>query len=193
MRFLLCFLSNGIGRLPFLCFCQLCSLSSCEVGKTGSTSVPRPIRGSFWVSRCGRTGTWSVCLPPPAGVLPLEPGPAQRLGPSGAGRRASAAGPGPPRVNGAQTASFCCPAQGVPPPWIRPCWPGGAPLPGRGLVRTVTGQTRSEQDARSPHCGRVEPLLGQHPLEAAPLLGFPVRGTRCPGLAPSVCCLSLRP
>lgn len=144
VRFLLCFLFNGIGRLPFLCFCQLCSLGSCEVGKTGSTSVPRPIRGSFWVSRCGRTGTRSVCAPPPAGVLLLEPGPAQRSGLVGAGRRASVAGPGPPRVDGVQTASFCRPAQGVPPPWTRPCWPRGAPLPGRGLEDSRrTGQVRA--------------------------------------------------
>lgn len=67
--------------------------------------MPRPIRGSFWVSRCGRTGTGSVDLPwlGPRRVLACvqlltEVGPAQRLGLSGEGHWASAAGQGSDRV-----------------------------------------------------------------------------------------------
>lgn len=81
---------NGVGRLPFLCFCQLCSRSSCEVGRTGSTSVPRPTRGFLGGLLQDRDPI--CCLPPPASA-PLGPGalPAAREG-----SRAPVAGPGQP-------------------------------------------------------------------------------------------------
>ena len=149
--------------------------------------MPRPIRGSFWVSRHGREGTGPAGLPPPAGGPPQCP----------RSRPVEAALPGA-RARWGKDAGFCG-------------WAGAA-AGGRGSdcvlslspayavsLDTAVEATRaplpelglddSPRTGRSGPCGATsqdstcrKPRMGA----AAPLLRRTVRGTLCLGLALSV-------